>query len=83
MGGVGGGVWSKENDIRLGDVVVSQPGEIRYMAVPSSGDFGKVEETGGFQRTATLNKPPSVLLHALQSLKTYDIRDAIKLEGAF
>jgi nucleoside phosphorylase len=25
MVGVGGGVWSKKNDIRLGDIVVSQP----------------------------------------------------------
>lgn len=25
MVGVGGGVWSKKDDIRLGDVVVSQP----------------------------------------------------------
>lgn len=81
MGGVGGGVWSKENDIRLGNVVVSQPGEIHGGAV--QWDFGKVEETGRFQRTATLNKPPSVLMHALQSLKTYDIRDGIKLEEAF
>jgi hypothetical protein len=53
----------------------------RYMGVVQW-DFGKVEGTGRFQRTATLNKPPSVLLHALQSLKTYDIRDGIKLEEA-
>lgn len=64
--GIGGGVPSKENDIRLGDVVVSTPtatypGVIQY-------DFGKAVGDGQFQRCGTLNKPPEELLSAVASL---------------
>lgn len=49
MVGIGGGVPSKEADIRLGDVVVSKPtrdfgGVVQY-------DFGKTVENGHFERT--------------------------------
>src|ERR1700744_1819241 len=61
MVGIGGGVPSTEADIRLGDVVISQPhqgygGVIQY-------DFGKAT-IGGFQRTGVLNSPPGILLVA-------------------
>jgi nucleoside phosphorylase len=67
MVGIGGGVPSQENDIRLGDVVVSQPtktfgGVIQY-------DFGKTVQEGKFERTGTLNRPPDVLLRAVASLQ--------------
>jgi nucleoside phosphorylase len=80
MVGVGGGVWSKKNDIRLGDVVVGQPtgtygGVVQW-------DFGKIGKDGKFQRTGLLNKPPLVLLHALQSLKERDITDGINIESS-
>jgi hypothetical protein len=57
--GIGGGVPSAESDIRLGDVVVSQPhqcygGVIQY-------DFVKATPSG-FQRTGFLNSPPLILL---------------------
>jgi nucleoside phosphorylase len=73
MVGIGGGVPSKENDIRLGDVVVSQPaatsgGVIQY-------DFGKTVQTGQFERTGSLNKPPDVLLNAVASLKARHMVD--------
>ena len=42
MGGVGGGVWSKKDDIRLGDVVVSQPTGSHCGVV--QWDFGKTGE---------------------------------------
>ncbi|KAF7513150.1 hypothetical protein GJ744_010546 [Endocarpon pusillum] len=66
MVGIGGGVPSKKNDIRLGDVVVSTPtatypGVIQY-------DFGKAVGEGQFQRSGTLNKPPEDLLSAVASL---------------
>jgi nucleoside phosphorylase len=53
--GIGGGVPSAEADIRLGDVVVSQPhqtfgGVVQY-------DSGKTTPTG-FARTGSLNSPP-------------------------
>ncbi|KAJ4246841.1 hypothetical protein NW762_013393 [Fusarium torreyae] len=68
--GVGGGVpksvfsW---NDIRLGDIVVSEPteqggGVIQY-------DMGR-RERDGFYRLGTLNKPPALLLTAKNTLST-------------
>jgi nucleoside phosphorylase len=73
MVGIGGGVPSEENDIRLGDVVVSQPagtsgGVIQY-------DFGKTVQEGQFERTGSLNKPPDVLLNAVASLKARHLVD--------
>lgn len=60
--GIGGGVPSSDIDIRLGDIVVSQPrntsrGVIQY-------DFGK-DLPDRFQRTGMLNRPPKVLLTTL------------------
>ena len=78
MVGIGGGVWSKKGDIRLGDVVVSQPTGTHGGVV--QWDSGKMEEDGKFQRTGSLDKPPPVLLHALQELKTFDITDGVSLE---
>jgi nucleoside phosphorylase len=59
MVGIGGGVPSKDHDIRLGDVVVSIPtkgfgGVIQH-------DMGKNTKDGGWVRTGSLNGPPSVL----------------------
>ncbi|KAI9691237.1 MAG: hypothetical protein M1822_008857 [Bathelium mastoideum] len=66
MVGIGGGVPSKEDDIRLGDIVVSQPnkghsGVIQY-------DFGK-STPSGFERTGFLNSPPRILLNAIVKLR--------------
>jgi nucleoside phosphorylase len=68
MVGIGGGVPSKEYDIRLGDVVVSKPtgkygGVIQY-------NYGKTVQGGRFERTGSLNKPPNVLLNAVASLQS-------------
>lgn len=62
------GVWSEQKDIRLGDVVVSQPdgkhgGVVQW-------DYGKMERDGVFRRTGVLNKPPRSILNAVQSLKS-------------
>ena len=67
MVGVGGGVWSKKVDLRLGDVVVSQPEGTHGGVV--QWDFGKMERGGEFRRTGSLNKPPKVLLNAVQDIK--------------
>jgi nucleoside phosphorylase len=80
MVGVGGGVWSKKYDIRLGDVVVSQPTGTHGGVV--QWDYGKIEQGGEFRRTGSLNRPPSVLLHALQALKTFHETDGIDIEEA-
>jgi nucleoside phosphorylase len=71
MVGIGGGVPSDEADIRLGDVVVSQPhkdhgGVVQY-------DFGKTTPSG-FVRTGFLNAPPTILLHALAKLRANHLR---------
>ncbi|KAF5711715.1 nacht ankyrin domain-containing protein [Fusarium mundagurra] len=60
MVGIGGGIPLKV-DMRLGDVVVSKE-VIQY-------DFGKTTGHGHFQRTATLNKPPQILLTAVNKLQ--------------
>lgn len=67
MVGIGGGVWSSKVDVRLGDVVVSQP--IGHHGGVVQWDFGKMTAGGLFDRTGSLNKPPKVLLNALQALQ--------------
>ncbi|KAF2463341.1 purine and uridine phosphorylase [Lindgomyces ingoldianus] len=67
MVGIGGGAPSRENDIRLGDVVVSRPGKsdggvIQY-------DFGRTIAEGRFIRSGTLNAPPAALLNAVSALQ--------------
>jgi nucleoside phosphorylase len=66
MVGIGGGVPSDEDDIRLGDVVVSQPhgtfaGVVQY-------DAGKTTPSG-FKRTGALNSPPHILLAAVAQVQ--------------
>ncbi|KAE8406771.1 kinesin light chain [Aspergillus pseudonomiae] len=67
MVGIGGGVPSKEADIRLGDVVVSQPGNGHGGVVQY--DFGK-STPSGFKRTGFLNAPPTILLAAVTKLRS-------------
>jgi nucleoside phosphorylase len=71
MVGVGGGVPTMNTagaggDVRLGDVVVSQPsmghgGVVQY-------DFGK-STPSGFVQTGLLSKPPDILLNAIAKLQ--------------
>jgi len=77
IAGIGGGVPSSVNDIRLGDIVVSQPdvmsgGVIQY-------DFGKTVQDGKFKRTGSLNQPPDVLLRAVSSLRAKHLREGHRL----
>ncbi|KAI9736859.1 MAG: hypothetical protein M1818_005910 [Claussenomyces sp. TS43310] len=67
MIGIGGGVWSRKRDVRLGDVVVSQPEGLHGGVV--QWDFGTMEKGGGFWRTRSLNSPPRLLLDAVQTLR--------------
>ncbi|KAH0534090.1 hypothetical protein FGG08_007309 [Glutinoglossum americanum] len=71
MVGIGGGVPSAESDIRLGDVVISQPhmqhgGVVQY-------DSGKIG-SGQFSRTGSFNTPPTILLNALSKLRSNHLR---------
>ncbi|KAF4237799.1 hypothetical protein CNMCM8980_002355 [Aspergillus fumigatiaffinis] len=73
MVGIGGGVPNKTTDIRLGDIVVSQPtdtsgGVIQY-------DLGKAFNGGLFKRTGMLNRPPKVLLTALATLQAHHLTE--------
>lgn len=66
MVGVGGGIPSKDNDMRLGDIVISHPdgqggGVIQY-------DLGRLEVDGS-KRLGTLNKPPPELRNAITRVK--------------
>ena len=67
MVGIGGGAPSSEHDIRLGDVVVSEPDEC-YGGVVQY-DYGKTEAENEFRITGHLNRPPDILLNALTTLK--------------
>jgi nucleoside phosphorylase len=67
MVGIGGGVPSKEADIRLGDIVVSQPEKVHGGVVQY--DFGK-STPSGFERTGFLNAPPQILLTAVTKLRS-------------
>jgi nucleoside phosphorylase len=67
MVGIGGGAPTRKADIRLGDVVVSQPsgtssGVVQY-------DYGKTVHGGQFQHTGILNKPPQILLNAISQIE--------------
>lgn len=67
MAGIGGGVPSEHHDIGLGDVVVSKPGDTSGGVIQY--DFGKTVQGGRFVRTGSLNRPPDVLLSAVNSLQ--------------
>lgn len=66
MVGIGGGVPNKENDMRLGDIVVSLPtdqggGVIQY-------DLGR-KGLDRFERVGVLTKPPILLRTAVNTLR--------------
>ncbi|KAL7802847.1 putative wd40 protein [Trichoderma afarasin] len=68
MVGIGGGAPSEKHDIRLGDIVVSTPGNgnggvFQY-------DFGKSIQAKEFVETGFLDQPPEMLRTALQDLKS-------------
>jgi ankyrin repeat protein/nucleoside phosphorylase len=74
--GIGGGVPSVEADIRLGDVVVSQPHETFSGVVQY--DMGKATPNG-LKRTGSLNSPPQILLAAVGRVQADQIRGKSKL----
>jgi nucleoside phosphorylase len=67
MVGVGGGVWSTKVDVRLGDVIIGQRDRQHGSVV--QWDFETTEKGAEFCRTGSQNKPPRILLHAVQTLK--------------
>ncbi|KAF1936656.1 hypothetical protein EJ02DRAFT_515694 [Clathrospora elynae] len=76
MVGIGGGVPTAGADVRLGDVVISQPhqtfgGVVQY-------DVGKATPSG-FERTGSLNSPPHILLSAVSKVRANELRGRSKL----
>ena len=69
MVGVGGGAPSAENDVRLGDVVVSRPDRWERHGGVLQYDFGAAIQGRGFQQTGLLNMPPTILSTAVSGLK--------------
>lgn len=77
MVGIGGGVPSEANDVRLGDVVVSTPTE-QYPGVVQW-DFGKTKD-GKCERTGSLNNPPTFLLTALSKMESDHEMEGSKIQ---
>ncbi|PGH34629.1 hypothetical protein GX50_02519 [[Emmonsia] crescens] len=70
--GIGGGIPGQNNDIRLGDVVISKPtanfgGVVQF-------DMGKMYPNGLFERTGALKKPPALLMASVQKLESQHIK---------
>lgn len=68
MVGIGGGVPSRQADIRLGDVVVSKPSDTSNGVIQY--DYGKTIDGGQIQRMGLLNKPHPTLLNAISYLES-------------
>lgn len=73
MVGIGGGIPSNDKDIRLGDIVVSQPqgtcgGVLQY-------DLGKEIGEDEFVRVGSLNSPPQALLTAAANIRAAALTD--------
>ncbi|UKZ83209.1 hypothetical protein TrVFT333_011014 [Trichoderma virens FT-333] len=78
MVGIGGGAPSKRNDIRLGDIVVSAPGNGRSGVLQY--DFGKTLQDQPFQPTRFLDQPPMVLRTAMSGLIAQYEREGHRFE---
>jgi nucleoside phosphorylase len=74
--GIGGGVPSDEADVRLGDVVVSQPR--RVVAGVMQYDVGTATPSG-FERIGAVNSPPQILLAAVTRVRVNKLRGRSKL----
>ena len=71
MVGIGGGIPSAANDIRLGDIVISYPtgtcgGVLQH-------DMGKIGEDGNLTRTGSLGSPPRLLLAAVNKMRAAEL----------
>ncbi|KAF5973206.1 vegetative incompatibility het-e-1 [Fusarium coicis] len=77
MVGIGGGAPSTQHDIRLGDVVISQPSGTLGGVVQH--DRGKILAGGGFERTGSHNAPPQSLLSALARLQAAHMTEESKV----
>lgn len=77
MVGIGAGIPEPGRDIRLGDVVVSKPGDDDGGVV--QWDKRKAQADGSSKRIGMLNKPPAVLLNAATALVSKQTRRKTKI----
>lgn len=83
MVGVGGGAPTKQHDIRLGDVVVSEPTKAGQGCIFEY-DYGKSIQKEKFEVTRILDQPPILLRKATEDLRSryksdgHQIQQAIK-----
>jgi len=80
MVGIGGGAPTRDSDIRLGDIVVSSPGDGKGGVFQH--DFGRRIQEQDFQETGFLNRPPTILLNGVMSLRVKYKRYPGSLEKA-
>lgn len=80
MVGIGGGAPTTSRDIRLGDVVVSEPGNGQSGVFQY--DFGKLVQGRPYEHTRVLNRPPGVLCTALAGVQTRHQRKGHGLEAS-
>jgi nucleoside phosphorylase len=74
MVGIGGGIPSTTNDIRLGDIVISYPTDTCGGVLQH--DMGRIGKDGKLTRTGSLNSPPRLLLAAVNKMRTNMLRKA-------
>ncbi|KAH0534097.1 hypothetical protein FGG08_007306 [Glutinoglossum americanum] len=75
--GIGGGVRTIKNDMRLGDVIVSRP-DGKYGGVVQY-NFGKSLSEGRFEHTGVLNSPPREVLSTLAAMKANHLLNGNRL----
>ncbi|RDA96188.1 hypothetical protein CP533_1689 [Ophiocordyceps camponoti-saundersi (nom. inval.)] len=77
--GIGGGISrpAEGRDIRLGDIVVSQPAETSGGVIQY--DLGKAKSNQNWECKGHLDKPPIVLLNALKNLQAKHELEASKV----
>ncbi|KAK4938509.1 hypothetical protein LTR10_021041 [Elasticomyces elasticus] len=80
MVGIGGGAPTVDHDIRLGDIVVSWPGD--GLGGVFQYDFGKTLQNQTFQHTRFLDQPPPLLRSAAQDLRAQHAIDGHQLDEA-
>lgn len=78
MVGIGGGAPTPQQDVRLGDVVVSSPGNGNTGVIQY--DYGKAIQDQPFLETGTLTAPPPLLLTAIAGQEITYKSDGHRLE---
>lgn len=71
MVGVGGGAPSRDNDVRLGDVVVSRKGDGKGGVFEF--DYGKKHQAKPFESTSHLNSVPTSVMNTIAGLRSLDM----------